>query len=99
MTEAPGDQRDRSTHAQLIGCAGCGGVVLSILTLLALTVFRSEQVFFDDPAQVTAALQAIVPSELPRGYRPYRGRALDSSGSSRSSPRATGATRCRSPAT
>lgn len=73
MTEAPGDQRDRSTHAQLIGCAGCGGVVLSILTLLALTVFRSEQVFFDDPAQVTAALQAIVPSELPRGYRPYRG--------------------------
>ena len=73
MSAPTGEEAERRTRAQLAGCGGCGGVVLSVLVLLALTVVRSDRTFFDDPAQVEATLQAIVPCQLPRGYRPYRG--------------------------
>lgn len=44
-----------------------------IFLLLGLTYYRSSQVVLEDPAAVTANLQAIAACEIPLGYRALRG--------------------------
>src|SRR5690606_37092246 len=57
----PTEQQERATLVQLGGCVGCGGLVLLVFALLALTVSRSDRRFTDEPVEVEATLQGIVP--------------------------------------
>lgn len=69
----PTEQQERATLVQLGGCVGCGGLVLLVFALLALTVMRSDRRFTDEPVEVEAALRSIAPSAMvPPGYRGFR---------------------------
>ncbi len=69
----PTEQQERATLVQLGGCVGCGGVILLIFALLALTVSRSDRRFTDEPVEVEAVLRQVAPSAvIPPGYRGFR---------------------------
>jgi hypothetical protein len=54
-------------------CAGCGSLILLTFVLLAWTVWHGDRSFTTDPARVEEHLQAIVPCQIPPGYRAFQG--------------------------
>lgn len=67
------EHRDQLTLVQLGGCLGCGSIILAVFLLLGWTVLRTDARVLSDPQQVDANLQAIVPCQIPPGYRGFRG--------------------------
>jgi hypothetical protein len=68
--ELPADESDKAAIYQSLGCIGCGLVVVAIFVALGLTISRANKAFTNEPEGVLANLQAVVPCEVPAGYRP-----------------------------
>lgn len=71
-SQRPPDPPERGVVLQALTCFGCLGLILGVLGLMALGVRSNDQATRTEPAQVEQTLQAIVPCQLPSGYRGFR---------------------------
>lgn len=66
-------RNERGVLLQLGGCCGCLGFVGLILSLLVWTMLKADRETQITPREAEASLQAVVPCQLPPGYRGFRG--------------------------
>lgn len=77
-SDVPADESGKAALYQSLGCVGCGLVVVAIFVFLGFTIFHASKNFSTEPDAVLATLQAVVPCDVPKGYRPLN--SMDAAG-------------------